>query len=231
MQKVAELGSDKIAPGVDLAPKTAEELSADPPKPILSFLPDWGPFKPAAEDVSAVEQTAAGTDSTDFYAPSAEPINYFPTTPTFVAPAADPKAAAASDSLEDVTEKYGLEVGLFNAVKKGVGSGDEEEKKGSMAKAKDLLKKYGGAYLLTSTSLAVVSFSLCYFLIDNGVDVGALLGNVGIEVDSTSETVGTVSIAYAIHKAASPIRFPPTVALTPIVAKKVFGREEPAEEA
>ena len=57
-----------------------------------------------------------------------------------------------------------------------------------MAKAKDLLKKYGGAYLLTSTSLAIVSFSLCYFLIDNGVDVGSLLGKVGIEVDSTSET-------------------------------------------
>jgi hypothetical protein len=134
-------------------------------------------------------------------------------------------------SLEAVTEKYGLEAGLFSAVKKGVSGGDEEEKKGSMAQAGDLLKKYGGAYLLTSTSLAIVSFSLCYFLIDNGVDVGALLGKVGIEVDSTSETVGTVGIAYAIHKAASPIRFPPTVALTPIVAKKVFGREEPADEA
>ena len=34
----------------------------------------------------------------------------------------------------------------------------------------------------------------------------------------------TVAIAYAAHKAASPIRFPPTVALTPVVAK-LIGKE------
>ena len=49
------------------------------------------------------------------------------------------------------------------------------------------------------------------------------------QVSSTSETAGTVGLAYAIHKAASPIRFPPTVALTPVVAKRVFGREDSAE--
>lgn len=31
--------------------------------------------------------------------------------------------------------------------------------------------------------------------------------------------VGTAALAYAAHKAASPIRFPPTVALTPVVAQ------------
>ena len=36
---------------------------------------------------------------------------------------------------------------------------------------------------------------------------------------STGEKAGTFAIAYAVHKAASPIRFPPTVALTPVVAK------------
>ena len=36
---------------------------------------------------------------------------------------------------------------------------------------------------------------------------------------STSEQVGVFALAYAVHKAASPIRFPPTVALTPIVAR------------
>lgn len=41
---------------------------------------------------------------------------------------------------------------------------------------------------------------------------------VGIYVDATGEKVGTFALAYAAHKAASPIRFPPTVALTPIVA-------------
>ena len=52
-----------------------------------------------------------------------------------------------------------------------------------------------------------------------GVDVSALLSKVGIEVSNTSERVGTVAIAYAAHKALSPVRFPPTVALTPVVAR------------
>lgn len=126
-------------------------------------------------------------------------------------------------SVEEVTEKYGLEAGLFSAFKRG---GD---KAGSMQQAGDLLKKYGGAYLLTSTSLAAVSFALCYYAVDNGIDVASLLKNVGLEVSQTSETVGTVGLAYAIHKAASPIRFPPTVALTPIVASKLFGKEGDGE--
>ncbi len=42
----------------------------------------------------------------------------------------------------------------------------------------------------------------------------------------TSEKVGTVGLAYAVHKAASPIRFPPTVALTPVVARTLFGKND-----
>lgn len=111
--------------------------------------------------------------------------------------------------------------------------------------AKELLAKYGGAYLATSITLSLVSFFLCYLLIGAGVDVRALLSKarlpppalsnsdqremnahyyylavlqVGIAVDETGEKVGTFALAYAAHKAASPIRFPPTVALTPIVA-------------
>ncbi|KAH1130568.1 hypothetical protein J1N35_001946 [Gossypium stocksii] len=41
---------------------------------------------------------------------------------------------------------------------------------------------------------------------------------VGISTDVTGEKVGTFALAYAAHRAASPIRFPPTVALTPVVA-------------
>ena len=152
--------------------------------------------------------------------------------PTTAAARRGGSSIACKADLEEVTEKYGLEAGLFSALKNGGGGGDgneegeEEEKKGGMATAGDLLKRYGGAYLLTSTSLAVVSFSLCYFAISNGVDVSALLEKVGLEVSSTSETAGTVGLAYAVHKAASPIRFPPTVALTPIVAKNVFGKTD-----
>ena len=52
-----------------------------------------------------------------------------------------------------------------------------------------------------------------------GVDVPALLDRFGLKVGGTGEKVGTVAIAYAAHKALSPVRFPPTVALTPVVAK------------
>jgi hypothetical protein len=61
------------------------------------------------------------------------------------------------------------------------------------------------------------------------VDVASLLSKVGITTSSTSEKVGTAAIAYAAHKAASPIRFPPTVALTPVVAK-LIGKEAKEEE-
>lgn len=52
-----------------------------------------------------------------------------------------------------------------------------------------------------------------------GVDVASLLRRFGLEVSGTSEAVGALTIAYAAHKALSPVRFPPTVALTPVVAR------------
>lgn len=85
--------------------------------------------------------------------------------------------------------------------------------------AKQLLKQYGSAYLITSISFAVVSFAACYAAVSAGVDVAALLAKVGLQVNATNEKVGTFAIAYAAHKALSPVRFPPTVALTPVVAK------------
>lgn len=48
------------------------------------------------------------------------------------------------------------------------------------------------------------------------------------QVTDSSEKVGTFAIAYAAHKALSPVRFPPTVALTPLVAKWLG--KEPAPE-
>mmetsp|Transcript_31246 Transcript_31246/g.67315 ORF Transcript_31246/g.67315 Transcript_31246/m.67315 type:complete len:202 (+) Transcript_31246:86-691(+) len=115
---------------------------------------------------------------------------------------------------EETTEKFGLEVGLFKTLTAKNKDGSEKK-----ASAKGLLTKYGSAYLLTSISFAIVSFSLCYFLVSVGIDVPALLGKLGLHVSSGGEKVGRVAIAYAAHKAASPIRFPPTVALTPVVAQ------------
>jgi len=123
-----------------------------------------------------------------------------------------------TDSTENTTEKYGLEIGLAQAANEGDGDS-----------AKSLLKKYGIAYLVTSIPLAILSFTFCYVLVDNGVDVGSLLAKIGFENSGAADKAGTVAIAYAAHKAASPIRFPPTVLLTPVVAK-IIGRE-PEEAA
>lgn len=122
---------------------------------------------------------------------------------------------------EAVTKKYGLEAGVFNAFKNS-----------GAASAKDLLKKYGSAYLVTSITLALISFSLCYIAVDAGVDVPTLLGRFGLAVDADSawDKGGTVALAYAAHKALSPVRFPPTVALTPVVAQR-FGRRGDASKA
>lgn len=125
-----------------------------------------------------------------------------------------------SPSPEEVTKKYGLEVGLWKILssKDEESDGEEKKKKSKTDEAKELLAKYGGAYLATSITLSLISFSLCYALVTSGVDVQALLLKVGISTNETGEKVGAFALAYAAHKAASPIRFPPTVALTPIVA-------------
>lgn len=125
----------------------------------------------------------------------------------------------SSAPADEVTKKYGLEAGLWQIFSsKEEQKGDDEKKKSKTDQAKELLAKYGGAYLATSITLSLISFSLCYVLISAGIDVQALLQRVGISLDATGEKVGTFALAYAAHKAASPIRFPPTVALTPIVA-------------
>ncbi|KAK4758200.1 hypothetical protein SAY87_019501 [Trapa incisa] len=130
--------------------------------------------------------------------------------------------SSSSSSAEEVTKKYGLEAGLWQIFstkeEEEKAKDDGEKKKLKTDQAKELLAKYGGAYLATSITLSLISFSLCYALISVGVDVQSLLQKVGISVGEMGEKVGTFALAYAAHKAASPIRFPPTVALTSIVA-------------
>ena len=128
------------------------------------------------------------------------------------------------DKADKTTRKFGLEAGLWE-----VFSAKNADGKSKGEQAKDLLKKYGSAYLITSISFAIVSFAACYALVASGVDVGSLLAKVGLNVTDTSEKVGTFAIAYAAHKALSPVRFPPTVALTPVVAKWL-GKEVSSDE-
>lgn len=77
---------------------------------------------------------------------------------------------------------YQLSLYLYNFEKFGqiLSSKDEEvdgenKKKSKTDEAKELLAKYGGAYLATSITLSLLSFSLCYALVTSGVDVQALL--------------------------------------------------------
>ena len=128
---------------------------------------------------------------------------------------------AKDEDLDEVVKESGLEVGLFKSL-------TSNDKEGNVT-PQELLKKYGAAYLTTSITLAIISYATCYVLIDNGVDVGAVLEKVGITVSDQSSTAGTAAIAYAVHKAASPIRFPPTVALTPVVAG-ILGKSPSEEE-
>jgi hypothetical protein len=127
---------------------------------------------------------------------------------------------------EETTVKYGLEAGLWKVFTSKDENGDGISKG---EQAKQLLKRYGSAYLVTSISFAIVSFAACYALVNAGVDVAGLLTKVGLRVSDTSEKVGTFAIAYAAHKALSPVRFPPTVALTPVVAKWL-GKESSGED-
>jgi Protein of unknown function (DUF1279) len=136
---------------------------------------------------------------------------------TSVSSSVDEKQSEKITTPEETTKKFGLEAGVFQSLKQNDGES-----------AKSLLKRYGIAYLATSIPLALVSFALCYFLVDNGVDVASLLKKIGIENDA-GEKAGTFALAYAAHKAASPIRFPPTVILTPVVAKMIG--KEPIDES
>ena len=159
------------------------------------------------------------------------------------------KKSSTAKEVDEITKKWGLEAGLWKIFKSseknnsstnnnktgGEGEGAQQLSGSRMDMAKQLLKTYGSAYLITSISLSLVSFGVFYVLVSSGVDVAALLSVIGITATQNSEKVGTVAIAYAAHKAASPIRFPPTVALTPIVAgwmgKTGNKGEEEEEEA
>ena len=62
-----------------------------------------------------------------------------------------------------MTKKYGLEAGLWK-----VFTAKNAEGKSKGDQAKELLKRYGSAYLITSISFAPASFGACYALVNSG---------------------------------------------------------------
>ena len=124
-----------------------------------------------------------------------------------------------------IATKENVGLGLRISSAAGAQSPEDAQK----IKPQDLLRKYGPAYLVTSITLAILSYAICYLMISTGVDVLSLLEKFGIKSSVAAANTGTAAIAYAVHKAASPIRFPPTVALTPVVARW-FGRKSNDEK-
>lgn len=128
---------------------------------------------------------------------------------------AQEESTSPNAELDEVVKKSGFEVALF----KSFFQRKNENNKPRIG-PKELLAKFGAAYLITSISLSLVSYAISYVLVSGGIDTTALLAKVGIVLTGSRQAnAGTAAIAYAVHKAASPIRFPPTVALTPIVAR------------
>lgn len=74
---------------------------------------------------------------------------------------AQEKDTKPADDPDSVARKFGLEAGLFKAW-----TSPDAQNKG--VTAQDLLKRYGGAYLITSITLSLISFSLCYLAVDAG---------------------------------------------------------------
>lgn len=105
-----------------------------------------------------------------------------------------------------------------------ISNSKQTNEKAHKVKPSELLATYGIAYLTTSISFAIISYALCFMLVSHGVDVSSVLKRIGIQPTPAASNAGTAAIAYAMHKAASPIRFPPTVLLTPITAKWIFGK-------
>ena len=89
---------------------------------------------------------------------------------------------SSQTDLEKTTEKYGLEAGLWQAFRGKGGKGNQGQQ------AKDLLTRYGGAYLLTSISFAIVSFAACYALVSAG----------GHQVSQHREAVAPVFLRSAL---------------------------------
>ena len=126
-----------------------------------------------------------------------------------------PTMPAPEDASASFVRKNGLEIAAIRTL---LGSGHVPEGVSRTQAAKGLFREFGASYLITSISLAILSYAICFSLIAKGFCVASLLRKVGLHA-VVSPNAGTATIAYAVHKAASPIRFPPTVALTPVTAR------------
>ena len=59
----------------------------------------------------------------------------------------------------------------------------------------ELLRRYGGAYLLVSISMSAMSFALCYLLVSRGLDVRTLLLRFGLRISTRADAFSTIGLA------------------------------------
>lgn len=94
-------------------------------------------------------------------------------------------------------------------------------------RAKTFAIEYGRVGVCTHIVLSLASFSTIYVVVSSGVDVTAMLDAVGLSVstkDSTTNSAGSFVIAYAMYKLLSPVRWPLTFAVTPVVMRALRKR-------
>ena len=138
-----------------------------PPPPLL---PSTAQSEPGAAQAGRAGARAGGSGALRLGSAAARGSGP-PHTFTPPAPKLPPYRRAPQSDAEATTEKYGLEAGLFKALT----STDEEAAAAGKSRgqqAKELLKRYGSAYLITSISFAIVSFGLCYAAVSAGGRAG-----------------------------------------------------------
>ena len=159
------------------------------------------------------------------------------------------RASLRSVAKDDVRRRCVRAVRRLHHVSMSAGASDKGSEQGSgnnvplsrSEQAKEAAKLYGGAYLGTSISFAIVSYATWYALVKAGVDVVGLIRALGdwlattpvgrpAVLDRINETVGTAALAYIAHKASSPLRFPLTIAATPFVANALRGGKRASVE-
>lgn len=88
---------------------------------------------------------------------------------------------------------------------------------GIREKLRSLYSNYGKVGFVTYMSVSTASMLTLYTLIKNGIDVGSVLGKIGLNPEKFKSS-GTLVAAVAINKLLFPARLAATVFLTPRVS-------------
>ncbi|KAK1941628.1 hypothetical protein P3T76_006692 [Phytophthora citrophthora] len=94
-------------------------------------------------------------------------------------------------------------------------------------RAKTFAIEYGRVGICTHIVLSLLSFSVIYVGVSSGVDVTSILDSVGLSSsvsDSTTNSAGSLLIAYTLYKVLAPVRWPLTFAVTPVVLRALRRR-------